>query len=113
MLAFLLALFPQPVDLDGITPERARALSGRVVVASFVASEPFAYPEWHITTIGADAREDGAERVAVLRGKRYDVKVGELVRVFGVLKVIDHKPAFVGPVLVPAWAEVRVSEAAP
>jgi hypothetical protein len=27
-----------------------------------------------------------------------------------VLRVIDHPPAFIGSVLVPAWAEVRVSE---
>jgi hypothetical protein len=110
MVGVLFPIFPQPVDLDGIGLERARALSGRMVVASFVADEPFAYPEWNITTTGAQTRDDGAERVAVLRGTRYDVRAGELVRVVGVLELIDHEPAFVGAVLVPAWTEIRVSE---
>jgi hypothetical protein len=62
----LLAHFALPVNLDGIGLERVRVLFGRVVVASFVASEPYSYPEFEITTIGAQARDHGAERVAVL-----------------------------------------------
>jgi hypothetical protein len=113
LLCFVLAVLPQPIDFDGIGPERARSLSGRLVVASFVAGEPHAYPEWGVTTTGADTREDGAERVAVLRGTRYDVRAGELVRVVGVLEVIDHPAAFVGAVLVPPWVEIRVSGGGP
>ena len=104
----LVAHLTLPIDLDSITVERARALSGRAVVASFVAGEPFAYPDYGITTIGAGERDDGAEHGAILRGVRYDMKAGELVRVFGVLEVIDHPPVFVGGVLVEGWVEVRV-----
>ena len=35
MLAFLLAVLPQPVDLDVLSVGRARHLSGRLVVATF------------------------------------------------------------------------------
>lgn len=62
------------------------------------------------TVIGPANRDDGAERTAVLRGRRLDVKEGERVEVVGRLRVIDHKPAVVGGVFVPAWVEVRVAE---
>jgi hypothetical protein len=55
-------------------------------------------------------RDDGAERTAVLRGKRLDMDEGKRVNVVGTLKVIDHGAAVVGEVRVPAWVEVRVSE---
>jgi hypothetical protein len=106
----LVAHIELPIDLDGIGLERARALSGRPVVASLVAGEPYYYPEYGFTSVGAQTRDDGAERHVVMRGQRYDVKAGERVRVVCVLRVIDYEPAFVGPVLVPAWTEVRVSE---
>jgi hypothetical protein len=100
-----------PVDLDGIGLERARSLSGCLIVAEFVARAPIAYPDWNLTTIGARTRDDGAERTAVLRGVRYDVKAGELVRVFGVLEVRDQGAAWVdGGWFIPRWTELRVSE---
>jgi hypothetical protein len=69
----LVAFLTTPVDLDAIGLDRARALAGRPVVASFVAGEPYSYPELGITTVGAQTRDDGDERVAVMRGRRYDV----------------------------------------
>jgi hypothetical protein len=107
----LVAFLRLPVDLDRIDLARARALSGRPVVASFVARKPFACPDWNLTTVGAQTRDDGAERIVILRGVRYDVKAGELVRVFGVLEVRDHGAAWMdGGWFVPAWTEIRVRE---
>ena len=66
MLAFLFAILPQPTNLDAIDLQRARALSGRLVVASFTIANPVdAYPR--LTSIGAADRDDGAERGAILR----------------------------------------------
>jgi hypothetical protein len=112
MLPFLLATFailPQPIDLDGISLERARAMNGKLVRASFLNVAP-AYTMLGRTVIGPANREDGAERTAVLRGNRLDVDEGERVNIVGTLKVIDHKPAVVNGVAVTAWVEVRVAE---
>jgi hypothetical protein len=97
MLTFLFAVLPQPIDLDRLDLQRARALSGRPVVASFM-----------VTSVGAADRDDGAERGALLRGRRWDVDEGKRVEVVGVLRVRDWPPAFVGPVLVPGWVDVCV-----
>jgi hypothetical protein len=115
LAALLLAtLAPVPVNLDGISIERARHLHGRLVVASFISVKPFDLHrdrqgrDW--TIIGAADRDDDAERGAVLRGRRFDLDGGERVKVVGVLEVFDHPPAVVGTLLVPAWVEVRVGE---
>jgi hypothetical protein len=108
-LALFLSLVPEPVNLDTVTVERARVLSGRVVVASFVAAKP-AYSLAGRTMIGAADRDDGAERGAVLRGRRLDARDGDRVTVTGALRVITHRPAVVNNVLVPGWVEVRVEE---
>ena len=43
---FLIAtLAPLPIDLDGISVERARHLHGRLVVASFVSVKPMDWPD--------------------------------------------------------------------
>ena len=45
MLTFLFAVLPQPIDLDAIDLQRARATSGRIVVATFIVAKPIdAYP---------------------------------------------------------------------
>jgi hypothetical protein len=47
-----------------------------------------------------------------LKGNRVaDLDDGAEVRVTGVLRVIHHDAAVVNGVLVPAWVEVRVTEA--
>ena len=54
MLAFLFAVLPQPIDLDRLDLQRARAMSGRPVVASFVvAKPPYVYDRPGVTDIGA------------------------------------------------------------
>jgi len=110
------AALPQPIDLGSIDLERARTLSGRLDVASFVNGSP-SHPWKNVTAVGPENREDGpadredgAVRTAVLRGRRLDVEEGRRVGVVGVLRVIDHAPCFVGPVFVPGWVEVRVEE---
>ena len=100
---------PVPIDFDGISLERARAMNGRPVVASFLNVAP-AYTLLGRTVIGPANRDDGAERSAVLRGKRLDIDEGKRVEVVGVLKVIDHGAAAVNGVIVPAWVELRVEE---
>ena len=113
-LLTLLTLCPEPVSLDGITVERARAMQGRVVTATFLVSKP-SYT-WRnrrggvVTVIGAADRDDGAERGAVLKGNRLDLDMGKRATVVGVLRVIDHPACFVGPAFVPAWTEIRVGQ---
>ena len=87
MLTFLFAVLPQPIDLDRLDLQRAR-----------------------VTSLGAADRDDGAERGAILRGRRWDVDEGKRVEVVGVLRVRDWPPAFVGPVFVPGWVDVCVEE---
>jgi hypothetical protein len=63
MLTFLLAVLPQPIDLDRLDLQRARALSGRAVVATFVVAKPVhVYDRPRVTSVGAADRDDGAER---------------------------------------------------
>ncbi len=96
MLAIVLlavsAATPQPIDLDSITVDRARILAARPVLASFLIAKP-SYTLLGRTILGAADRDDGAERGAVLRGKRLELRNGERVKVLGVLRVIDHKAA--------------------
>jgi hypothetical protein len=47
-----------------------------VVVAEFIAGEPYHYPEYGFTSVGARTRDDGAERHAMPRGERDDVRAG-------------------------------------
>jgi hypothetical protein len=109
LLVAALATLPQPIDLGGITPERARHLNGRIVSATFLNAAP-AYTLAGRTVVGPVNREDGAERTAVLRGRRLDIEEGQRVDVVGVLRVIDHAPVVVNGIIVPAWAERRVEE---
>jgi hypothetical protein len=98
-LTLALAVLPRPIDLGGIDLHRARHLSGRLVATeSVVGKPPMTYGR--VTDVGAADRDDGAERGALLRGRRFDVAVGRRVRVVGVLRVIDHEPAVVGGALV-------------
>jgi hypothetical protein len=111
--AILLTLAPLPVDLDGISVDRARHLAGRVVSASFLSAKPMDLRQdrrgqWW-TVLGAADRDDDVERGAFVRGRRFDLDGGKRVNVVGVLRVIDHPPGFVGAVFVPAWVELRVS----
>ena len=78
-------------------------------IATFLATKPpHSYRDR--TSLGAADRDDGAERGAVLRGRRLDIDEGNRVEVVGVIRVIDHKPAVVGTVFVPAWVDVSVME---
>jgi hypothetical protein len=109
MLAVILAALPQPIDLDGLTLEHVRRLSGQIVAATFLNTAPL-YTLVGRTVVRPADREDGAVRTAVLRGRRLDVEEGRRVGVVGVLRIIDHAPCLVGTVFVPGWVELRVEE---
>jgi hypothetical protein len=109
MLAVILATLPQPIDLDALTLDHARRLSGRLVAATFLNAAP-PYTLVGRTVVGPADREDGAVRTAVFRDRRLDVEEGRRVGVVGVLRVIDHAPCLVGTVFVPGWVELRVEE---
>jgi hypothetical protein len=83
-------------------------LDSRRVVAVFRVAKP-ADVLLGRTVVGAADRDDGAERTAVLWGKRLDLDVGQRVAVAGVLHVIDHNPDLVGGAFVAGWREVRVT----
>jgi hypothetical protein len=69
MLAFLFTILPQPIDLDAIDLQRAQAMSGRIVAASFLVAKPTdTYP--NLTSVGAADRDDGADRGAALPAVR-------------------------------------------
>jgi hypothetical protein len=109
VLAIAVLALPQPVALDGISVERARTLHGKLVSTSFMVAKP-AYTILGCTVIGAADRDDGAERGITLRGTRLDIDVGDCISVVGVMRVIDHPPAFVNGQWVLAWVELRVEE---
>src|SRR5207249_4831309 len=98
----LLVLDPRPISLESITVERARALDGKLVAASFVVTKP-SYTLLGCTVLGAADRDDGAERGAVLKGNRLDIPGGKRVTVIGVVRVIDHPPGVVDRAFVPGW----------
>jgi hypothetical protein len=109
MFAVILAALPLPIDLDALTLEHARHLSGRVVSATFLNTAPL-YTLAGRTVVGPVDREYGAVRTAVLRGRRLDIEEGRRIEVVGMLRVIDHAPCLIGMVFVPGWVEVRVEE---
>ncbi len=76
---------------------------------SFVVAKPL-YTFLGRTMVGAADRDDGAEREAVLIGRRLDVVEGERLTVRGKLRVIEHRGDVVNRVIVPVWSEVRVEE---
>ena len=90
-------------------------LNGQVVTVAFTVGTP-AYT-WPVndtlrTIVGPPDRGDTAEWSVVLRGDRTaDLDDGDAVRVKGVLCVIHHDAAVVNGVPVPAWVEVRMTEA--
>src|SRR5687768_4397627 len=114
MIALALLLLPEPISLDGITVERARAMHGKLVAASFIVAKPsFTWRDCRggtLTVIGAADREEWCERGAVLKGNGLDIDMGKRVPVVGALRVIDHGPYVVNRVLVPAWTEIRVGQ---
>ncbi|WP_439631441.1 hypothetical protein [Gemmata sp.] len=112
MLAFVLlvaALDVRPLDLGSMSIDRARTLDGQRVAVTFIVAKPV-YTLNGFTIVGAADRDDGAERVAVLVGRRLDVKEGGRIVVAGRLRVIRHRGDGVAGVVVPAWDEIRVSE---
>ncbi|MCE9567331.1 MAG: hypothetical protein K8U57_35465 [Planctomycetes bacterium] len=68
----------RPLDLGGMTLDRARILDGKPVTVSFIVGRP-TYTLLGRTRVGAADRNDDVERGAVLLGKRFDVKEGERV----------------------------------
>ena len=106
-ILIVLSLCPTPLSLDTITVERARMLHGKLVVASFLVAKPN-YTLRGRTILGAADRDDGAERGAVLEGRRFDIGEGERVTMVGMLRVIDHPPCVVNRQFVPGWVEIRV-----
>ena len=76
-----------------------------------IGTPPMAYE--NVTTVGPDDQGDDVERNVYLKGKRYDVDVGDTITVRGTLRVIRHDAATVNGVLVPEWVEIRVDEAGP
>jgi hypothetical protein len=105
----IVAATPRPIDVDAVSVERARTFKGRLVVASFIVGKP-AYSLRGFTMVGAADRDDGAERGAVLVGKRLDVEEGKRLTVVGKLLVIDHAADRVNGIHVPGWVEIRVEE---
>jgi hypothetical protein len=106
---------PPVVDFDALSLDGATRLNGQVVTVAFTVGTP-AYT-WPVhdtlrTIVGPPDRGDVAEWTVALRGDRVaDLDDGGEVRVKGVLCVIHHDVAAVDGVLVPAWMEVRVTEA--
>jgi hypothetical protein len=80
-------------------------LHGHLVAATFLIDKP-SYTLRGRTILGAADRDDGVERGAVMKGNW--LKLEGRVTVIGVLRAIDHPPAFVNQVFVPAWVEMRV-----
>ncbi len=110
LIAFtILAPDLRPISLDGLSLDRARTLNGQMLTVSFVVAKPL-YTFLGRTMVGAADRDDGAERGAVLLGRRLDVKEGERLTVCGKLRVIEHRGDVVAGVIVPGWVEVRVVE---
>jgi hypothetical protein len=58
MLCPILIAAPLPIDLDGVTVERARVLAGRVVLAEFLSVKPVWVLKGRMI-IGAVSRDDG------------------------------------------------------
>ncbi len=56
--------------------DRARILTAKTLTVSFIVAKPM-YTFLGRTMVGAADRDDGAERGAVLLGRRLDVKEGE------------------------------------
>ncbi|VTU02460.1 unnamed protein product [Gemmataceae bacterium] len=100
----------RPIDLGALSLERAHTLDGRTVTVTLLVQKP-AYSLLGRTAIGAADRDDGSERGAVLLGRRLDVREGERLVVRGRLDVIRHRADVVNGTVVPAWIEIRVTEA--
>jgi hypothetical protein len=79
-LLVFLAATPEPVNLDALNLERARATHG-LVVASFLNAAP-AHTVLGRTVIGPATCDDGAGRTAVLRDGR-DADVGRRAELVG------------------------------
>jgi hypothetical protein len=111
MVTILLSLvfLAEPISLEVLGVDRARELSGQVRTFTFIVAKP-PYIDRGVTTVGAAERLDGVEVGAVLRGRRFDVKLGERLAVTGKLRVIQHAAAIVNGEFVPAWAELRVEQ---
>lgn len=101
------ALDVRPLELGSMSIDRARVLDGQRVAVTFIVAKPV-YTLNGFTVVGAADRDDGAERVAVLAGRRLDVKEGARLVVAGRLRVIRHRGDVVNGQAVPAWDEVRV-----
>jgi alpha-D-ribose 1-methylphosphonate 5-triphosphate synthase subunit PhnL len=97
------------IPLDTISLEKARDLDGKKVTASLLIAKPM----WMLATktvVGGPDQLDGIDRGIVLDGERYDLNEGKRITVTGRIYVIDHPPAQVGTVFVPAWTEIRVEQ---
>lgn len=76
VLVLLVAVLDvRPLDLEALSLERARSLDGQRVAVAFIVAKPV-YTMNGYTVVGAADRDDGAERVAVLLGRRLDVREG-------------------------------------
>ena len=53
---------------------------------------------------------DGVVAGAVLRGRRFDVDLGDQFTVFGTVRLIRPPGGVVNGVNVPAWTELRIEE---
>ena len=107
-VAALVATAP-PIPLDRITLDQVRTLDGKPVVVTFIVGKPLDLCLGR-TIVGAADHPDGSERGAHLARIRLDVDPGQRIGVFGVMRVLNHAPAFVGGQLVPGWVEIRVTE---
>src|SRR5262245_12098853 len=80
---------PVRVQLTGLSLEKARALDGKMVRASFGVGKPVYSIDGYMV-IGCDDQPDEIERGAVLPGEDQDVEEGDWKTVVGRLRVIDH-----------------------
>jgi hypothetical protein len=97
------------IPLETISMDRAVELDGKIVMASLVIAKPMSV-YGRKSMIGGPYHLDGIERRISLDGERYDLKDGKRITVKSRLWVIDHPPAQVGTVFIPAWREMRVVE---
>ncbi len=98
-----------PFALGTATVDDARKLDGATVRSTFqVVNPPDHRPDDGLMVVGDDTGD--VARTAVLP-LDYLVDSGDTLTVEGTLRVIRHPAAVVGEVMVPAWTELRVTDA--
>lgn len=121
MLAHILAAIvcaqpvaPPAIEFSQLAIVDVARLNGAEVVITFTPGRP-AYT-WAIGFVaravtGPAELDDDQERTVILRGNQLGrLRGGKPVKAVGVVRVIHHDAAKVGPVIVPAWDEICFEE---